>query len=421
MTSAGPLVPLPASLRGSETGTFAHRTMTVRLPEIGRRILAENDFSAQVADRLQALVDDLPNGRVRDLQDREAPDWAAWHQYIAPYQGRSWLEAPWFFGETYFYRRVLEATGYFQPGSGLGRDPYAYQKRKGLEAFVDPIEASCAVVNAWLTDVKSTSGEISTEQLSELILMNLWGNQVDLSLWPVGQAERPDHQDSTRQLAHLLCDHASQAVEYLQGLKRMTCQVDILLDNAGLELVHDLLLADALLSSGLAWAVRLHAKAHPTFVSDALLSDILDTMAYLEQIGKVETETTARRLREYLLLGRLHLRQHFFWTSPLSMWEMPGELRQELGEAALVISKGDANYRRLVGDRHWAFDIPLPGVLNYMPAALLALRVSKSDVMIGLQPGQAQAMDQRDPQWMTNGKWGLIQFYRRSPLTTTQP
>ena len=421
MSSSLPRWPLPASLRGAETGTFAHRSMTVRLPEIGRRILAENNFSAQAADQLQALVDDLPDGMVRDLQDREAPDWAGWHQYIAPYQGKNWLEGPWFFSETYFYRRVLEATGYFRPGTGSGRDPYAYQKSQGLEAFGSAIEASCALVNAQLTDVQNTSREVLAEQLKALILMNLWGNQVDLSLWPVGQSERPDHQDTTRQLTHLLCDHVPQVVEYLLGLKEMTCRVDILLDNAGLELVHDLLLADALLSSGLVRAVRLHAKAHPTFVSDAILSDILDTMAYLEQMGKAETETTVRRLREYLSLGKLQLRQHFFWTSPLSMWEMPGELRQELGEAVLVISKGDANYRRLVGDRHWAFDTPLPGVLNYMPTALLALRVSKSEVMIGLQTGQAQSMDQCDPQWMTNGKWGLIQFYRNSPLTTSQP
>jgi hypothetical protein len=187
--------------------------------------------------------------------------------------------------------------------------------------------------------------------------------------------------------------------------------VDVLLDNAGLELVHDLLLADALLSSRIAGVVHLHAKPHPTFVSDAILSDLLGTMAYLSHLESGEASAVAKRLQEHTQMGRLQLREDFFWTSPLSMWEMPPALRQELGEAALVISKGDANYRRLVGDRHWAFDTPLPGVWNYMPAALLALRVSKSQVMIGLQPGQAQLMDERDPQWLTNGKWGVIQFY----------
>ena len=413
-----PQLPIPPPLRGVEIGTFAHRTMTVRIPEIGRRILKENSFPAPVVEKLQALLDDLPEGAVRDLQDREAPDLVDWKQYAAPYLGMSWLEVPWFFSETYFYRRVLEATGYYQSGPGWRVDPYAGQKRQGLETFTVQIRSACAAVNAGLAGQKQ--GRMH-KLISDLISMNLWGNQADLSMWPAGQVERPDHTDSARQLAHLLCDHTSQVADHLLGLGEKPCRVDVLLDNAGLELVHDLLLADVLLSSSLARAVRLHAKVHPTFVSDAIIPDILETVDFLSQIGAVETGAVASRLREHLLLGRLHLREHLFWTSPLSMWEMPAVLRQELGEAALLISKGDANYRRLVGDRHWAFDTPLPGVLSYLPTALLALRVSKSPVMIGLQPGQAQALDGRDPQWMTNGKWGVIQFYRNNPLPASHP
>ena len=413
-----PRLPLPASLRGAEVGSFAHRTMTVRIPEIGQRILAENEFSAQVGGRLKALLDELPHGEVRGLQDKGAPDSSNWQQVVAPYQGMNWLEVPWFFAETYFYRRVLEATGYFQAGAGQGRDPYAYQKRQGLQTFSEPIRASCEVVNDWLSRQKQAG---SSGLIPNLIMLNLWGNQADLSMWPAGQAERPDHQESSGKLSHLLCDHSSQAAEILLEMRPKLCRVDVMLDNAGLELVQDLLLADALLGSGLAWAVRLHAKSHPTFVSDAIIPDILETLEFLAQMGTVETETAVSRLREYLRLGRLQVREHFFWTSPLSMWEMPGELRQELGEAALVISKGDANYRRLVGDRHWPFDTPLAGVLNYMPTALLALRVSKSQVMVGLQPGQAQAMDERDAHWLTDGKWGVIQLYRSSLPSTSQP
>jgi uncharacterized protein with ATP-grasp and redox domains len=413
MNPVGPKLAIPAPLRGAETGTFAHRTMTVRLSEIGRRILVENDFMAQVTDRLQMLLDELPNQAVRDLRDQEAPDWAAWQGYLVPYAGQSWLEVPWFFAETYFYRRVLEATGYFQPGPGSGVDPYAYQKRQGLETFLEPLRASCAAVNTLLFRVKNAPGELSADLVRELILMNLWGNQADLSMWPAGHAERPDHADRAGQLAHMLCNQAAQAAEYLLKSKGQLQRVDIMLDNAGLELVHDLLLADFLLASGLAWAVRLHAKSHPTFVSDAMPRDILATLAFLAQLGDGETLAVAERLNTALLMGQLQLRDHFFWTSPLSMWEMPGTLQRALGEAALVVSKGDANYRRLVGDRHWSFDTPLEDVWNYFPTSLLALRVSKSQVMVGLQPGQAGTLDRVDPQWMTDGRWGLVQFYPR--------
>lgn len=418
-----PLSPLsiPAPLRGAETGTFAHRTVTVRLPEIGQRILSENAFTPQVTNRLQMLLDELPDAAVRDLYDQEAPDWAAWQQYLALYAGKSWLEVPWFFAETYFYRRVLEATGYFQPGPGFGVDPYAYQKRQGLEAFVEPIQTACAAVNTLISRIKNPPGKLSVDQVSELILVNLWGNQADLSMWPAGQAERPNHTDRTGQLSHMLCNHATQAAEYLFGLKDRPRRVDVMLDNAGLELIYDLLLADFLLESGLVWTVRLHAKTHPTFVSDAILPDIQAALAFLAQMRNADTRIVAERLNNAMPIGKLQLRDHLFWTSPLSMWEMPESLRHELGEAALVISKGDANYRRLVGDRHWSFDTPLEDVWNFFPTSLLALRVSKSQVMVGLLRGQAGELDQVDPQWMTNGRWGLVQFYRRNALIANHP
>ena len=54
--------------------------------------------------------------------------------------------------------------------------------------------------------------------------------------------------------------------------------------------------------------------------------------------------------------------------------------------------------------------------MEFLPYQSLTLRVSKSQVMVGLQRGQAGALDQIDPQWMTNGRWGLVQFYRRNAL-----
>jgi hypothetical protein len=415
-----PSLPLPAPLRGADAGTFAQRTVTVRIPEIGRRILAENAFSPDAATRLQALLAELPLGAVRSLRDRNAPDWAGWEGYLSPYLGWNWLEIPWFLAETYFYRRVLEASGYFQPGEGQGGDPYAYQKGQGLAAFGEAIRASCEAVNKRLRRRGNGQGKLDADSLVQLLRMNLWGNQADLSMWPAGQAERPDHQGKA-QLSHLLCDHTSAAVRCLPGWEGKAGRVDIMLDNAGLELVHDLLLADALLSGGLAQQVRLHAKPHPTFVSDAIIPDILNTVGVLSGMEDQETRAAAQRLKDHLQAGALQLSDYFFWTSPLSMWEMPETLRQELGQAAMIISKGDANYRRLVGDRHWPFDAPLERVLDYLPTSLLALRVSKSQVMIGLQPGQAQKMDGLDAQWMTNGQWGVIQFYRKSSDMICQP
>ena len=34
----------------------------------------------------------------------------------------------------------------------------------------------------------------------------------------------------------------------------------------------------------------------------------------------------------------------------------------------------------------------------------------KADVVVGLKEGQASIAQETDPEWMTNGNWGLIQF-----------
>lgn len=53
--------------------------------------------------------------------------------------------------------------------------------------------------------------------------------------------------------------------------------IDVILDNSGMELYTDLVLADFLLAAGLAQHVRLHGKALPWFVSDVMTQD-LDAM-----------------------------------------------------------------------------------------------------------------------------------------------
>ena len=123
-------MPFPDPLRGNEPGSFAEDTLSRRLPGIARQVLQNGDWAPDAARRLQALADEMPHGRVRPLQDVEAPDAALWQAYLPPYLGQTWLDAPWFALEMYFFRRILEATGYFQDGPGQGLDPYRSQKRK---------------------------------------------------------------------------------------------------------------------------------------------------------------------------------------------------------------------------------------------------------------------------------------------------
>ena len=88
--------------------------------------------------------------------------------------------------------------------------------------------------------------------------------------------------------------------------------------------------------------------------------------------------------------------------------------RLQSGDGAIqVIADGvDANYRRLLGDRHWPLSSSLADTLRYFPAPLALVRVLKSETVIGLQPGQPGRLSRQDPGWMTDGKWGLVQFWQ---------
>ena len=98
---------------------------------------------------------------------------------------------------------------------------------------------------------------------------------------------------------------------------------------------------------------------------------------------------------------------------------MPADLRAALGELSLVIVKGDANYRRLVEDRHWPPDAPFEPITAYFPAPLVALRTFKSEVIVGLDPGQAEKEQAADPDWLVNGRRGVIQA-RLAPESRTR-
>lgn len=60
-----------------------------------------------------------------------------------------------------------------------------------------------------------------------------------------------------------------QHVRFLRGAR-----IDIVLDNAGLELFMDLCMADWMVHHGYAGTCMLHVKQMPWFVSDAMANDV---------------------------------------------------------------------------------------------------------------------------------------------------
>jgi hypothetical protein len=301
-----PRLSLPSPLMMSEPNTFAHYTLTQRWPAVVRRVIAEQSFPVEIQAALNALIQELPYGQVRSLRDQSSADTELWTNYLQPYLGQVWLDIPWFFAEVYFYRRILEATRYFLPGATRGLDPFAHQKRDGLQRSLDSVRTMTRL----LTDT------IEPERLKLLLSAALWGNQADLSLKPDDNVT-PDAESELRQ-DYILVDDSAAVVQALgDGVQR----VDIVADNAGFELVCDLCLADALLSDRRSEQVILHLKTHPTFVSDAIATDVDHTLTTLASDSHSEVRSLAHRLKQHLASHRLQLYPNTSWSAPLVCWE----------------------------------------------------------------------------------------------------
>lgn len=351
----------PAPWTCKEPGSFAWRTWNVRWPAILDDTVARNatrlDDVARAA--LIALRDEIAHEPMRGLESDVDDGWRA---ACAPHVGRTWDQAPWYFAESYLYRRVLEATRFLDNGV----DPFLPIKLDEERAMLTRVQAARTVLG---DDVRA------------LLHASLWGNRADLS-YAVGRAfgESGDADD-------LLVDDSALALARLDAAKR----VGIVLDNAGTELAFDLLLADALVRRG--HDVVLHAKAHPFFVSDATRVDVERTAALLGM-----TPSTLWTL------------DHAYWTSSGFFFtnDMPHDLVGELATCDVVILKGDANYRRLVGDAPWPHDTSVTTAMDF-PRPLIALRTCKAEVVVGVAPDVVSRARAREPAWLVNGRFGVIQ------------
>lgn len=402
-------LPIPPAVTGSDADSFAQYTIRQRLPAILQQTIAENQFPPSAIANLDALAKELLDGKIRPIQEDGGPDVAAWSTYVAPFVGNSWLNTPFYFAEAYFYRRILEAISYFQAEPTHRLDPFALQKRLSLETAVEAIRA----IASQIAPLKQNSGRHDWQfsDLIRLLYLALWGNRVDLSLWSASESNRI-RTEVEQDEGNILVNHSHLLAEQLSQIQNG--RLDWIVDNAGFELVCDLVLVDFLLSTQIAQAVHCHLKPYPLFVSDAMVQDVHHTLSVLARDPHEAVRSLAARLHGFINAGRLCLQDDFFWVAPLPFWDMPPVLWQELAQSQMVFIKGDANYRRLLGDCHWPFTTPLEDIATGFPAPLVAFRTLKSEVVVGLQLEQVEWLAKEDPQWLIDGQWGVIQFVNPS-------
>jgi hypothetical protein len=407
-----PAAPPPPLMTG-EPNSFAYKTMTTRIPAILQTVIEDHAgvYPPQINHALHELYAEIKQGQPVRPPARSAPDSESWTEAWHPYRQQSWLDIPWYFAESYFYRRLLEAVAYFgAPGPGLS--PKQAQRWAGLDPFLPRKQAELNNETPWqilalaLRQAASNSGD----SFRALLQYCMWGNRVDLSHANLAQSVSGNVLLEQEQ-ENLVVDDSLVVLAHLQRRPGQdSVHVHFVSDNAGTELLQDLALADFLLRYEWAGQVTLHLKAQPMFVSDAMPADVEMSLAALPARPGADLPVLAARLESYRQEQRLHLRPDPFWNSSRFFWELPAAIQAELSRAYLVIFKGDANYRRLVGDsKCWPTTIPAAEAIPYFPAPLVALRTLKSEVIIGLKPGQAEALDRQDAGWRVNGRRGMIQ------------
>jgi uncharacterized protein with ATP-grasp and redox domains len=371
---------------GIDAKSFAHFTIKERLPAILEQLMMDHQVETTSLKKLDGLKTNILHGKIENFPE-DGPDADDWSKYLAPHLGKTWFEAPFYFAEAYFYRMILDATGYFN-NSG---DPFFRQKQSELQNGREKF-------NRLIKATESFSVQDQRTVLSELIQLNLWGNKADLSQL---QLNLESHHDENT----LINDSRLINDVLTGGISRL----DIILDNSGMELFTDLLLAKWLLTLELAEKIILHAKAYPTFVSDATKNDVLCLLDQMEESAPDYTKHWAESLRYYMEMGRLQIATDPFWNAPLHFFEMPPDIYKSLSSADLIIFKGDANYRRIFGDRQIPYDTSARELSIYLPARSASIRILKSELMIGLGKDQVSEIQNTDANWLVNGKYGIIQ------------
>jgi uncharacterized protein with ATP-grasp and redox domains len=402
----------PPPLLTSEAGSFAETTITTRKPKIIEQVLADHEgqYPPEIVQALETLHAEIIDRRPVQPLTCSFAEADAWQTVWQAHKGKHWFDLPWFFAEAFFYHRLLEATGYF------GSDIETVASWQGVDPFLPQKQAELAAPAPWqvLNLALERSDDNTDLSFNAMLHHTVWGNRVDLSYTQVAQDAGRDIVLEEEQ-ENLLVDDTAAAMAHVHQtiLRRGSSprQVDFICDNSGTELLLDLALADYFLCFGSFGQVTLHVKTYPYFVSDATPDDVEATVAAIAaRTGQEKVQELSQRLNRYRREERLVIRSDPFWNSSQFFWELPEQLRTNLAQSRLVVVKGDANYRRLLGDSRWPTTTDLGEITAYFPAPYLALRTLKSDPIVGLRPGQAEELDQADSHWRVNGKRGVIQF-----------
>ncbi|CAG9116474.1 unnamed protein product [Plutella xylostella] len=470
------VTPYNTQLQGTFKKSFAYFSLKERMPIILTKVIDQmskmtdsEPEAKEVITEIAKMKNELVTNKMFAHLSSTTKEAQRWNDWITAAQVHSYFNNPWVFSECYVYRRLQDIFERSTSESLRSFDPFAAQKK---QAFTDNLEASCLAADE-LTRLIS-SGESKQAKFATLLRLSLWANKCDLSLscgsavdMSKGEAYIMDPVKWIQEWKkNVLVDNSSKIkLNFKKGkpinpenkklppvdappepppgekypcptkiVKRQTIMFDIVCDNAGYELVTDLLLADFVIQSTIAERVRFHVKSIPWFVSDVTPNDFTWTIeACLNSSysrtgpvrpdpppvkkkskkkkkteGEVKKEeepappkepekrsvsanslrAAAARWRQYVLDGKFVVMHDDYWTAPHvfnDMKEYDYNMYRKLQYASLILFKGDLNYRKLMGEVCWNPLTPFQKALQgFHPAPIIAVRTVKSDLISGM-------------------------------------
>jgi uncharacterized protein with ATP-grasp and redox domains len=330
-------------------------------------------------------------------------DKTMWNDYIK--NQSTFLDSEFMLSETYAYRKTKSAFSRYPIW-----EHYDYFQRSKLES----LETSLTGVESLVKWTNSSQ----PPKIDQLLQLQLWGNKGDLAFFlnrtedSMSEWSKLD-EETLKSSKKLILDDQSEHI--MDVIKSKTIQqLDIVLDNSGLELVNDLILTNYLLEKNLTKRVFIHYKSIPWFVSDVTKNDFFYTLNRLQSNEK--TKILYDQLMDKIKKKLIVPFTHEFWTLPNYFSDIQTQAPQLLthfNKSNLVIFKGDLNFRKLVHDRKWPATQSFSSVIDEVfprNFKVASIRTCKSDFVCNLNKDKVVELDKNGREWRWGGEFGMIQF-----------
>lgn len=351
-------------INASEKDSFAYFTIAKRFPKILNDIIATNDFNEEIKNSLSDLASKILKHKIEKINN--VFEINIWRDFFNIYEGKLITDIPFFFAEIYFYELILSLSNYSVNKKDPFREIKSHEISNSLDSYNEAIE------------------KFNSTNLGEAILFSLSGNKADLS-----------QISNNSKSVELLINQTNE----LERAIINTSIIHIILDNSGTELFSDIYLTKKILSLFPEKKIKLYPKAKPLLVSDATKDDII---ILLESLNKDFTKDFSY----YLKSQSIQIVLSDFWNLPLHFTSFEQNSNLKINYSDLIISKGDANYRRFYEDRQIPVDFT--GAAKIC-SKQFALRTLKSEILAGFSKEKASKLNSLHPNWMVNGEYGVIQ------------